>query len=214
MKYHYREGVKKDLKKPMWLVWLALLAIVSVGAYAAANFVAPRLVSMPLSAKATPDATMAKMLATTPQPDDKHLYIPQLNVDVPIVIGADRSVLKGNAWWPSPEGDTDPERGAAIALRALQFTLGTTPWETRNLSPFYNLDKLRGGDELYVDYDGKRFAYRVKTVHQEAPTIAKIQSPDKKSTLLLYPVDEQGEIAKGVVIEAESAGVVSASKQE
>ncbi len=213
MKYHYREGVKKDLKKPIWLVWLVLIAVFAVGAYAAANFVAPRLVSMPLSAKSTPDATMSKMLATTPQPGSKHLYIPQLNVDLPIVIGADQSALKGNAWWPSPGGDTDPEKGAVVAVRALQFTLGSTPWETRNLSPFYNLDKLRVNDELYVDYDGKRFAYRVKTLHQESPTIEKNQLTDKKSILLLYPVDEQGEITKGVVIEAASAGVVSA-KQE
>jgi sortase (surface protein transpeptidase) len=205
MKYHYRDGVKRDKKKPVWILWLALTIILAFAAYMAANYVAPRLVSMPLSAKATPDATMNKMQATSPKDQEKHLYIPQLNVDLPIT--SDVGSLKDNALQDDESGD--PEDGAPLTIKALRFSLESNPWETRDSSPFYNLGKLQPGDELYVDHNGKRLAYRVKTLHGEPPAAEVVQPEDKKSILLLMPVDEQGGFAGGAVIEAESVGVVA-----
>lgn len=211
MKYHYREGVKLDKKKSIWILWLLVIIVLAIAAYMAANYIAPQLVSMPLSAKATPDATMNKMQATTPQDDNQHLFIPQLNVDLPIVSG-DQSALRDGAWQRDNDGDL--EKGIVMTLRAIKFSLGSDPWKTREASPFYNLHKLQLDDEIYVDQHGKRFAFRVKKMHQQPP--AEISAPEdkKKSKLVLYPVDERGEFAGGVVVEAEGTGVVAAPKAE
>lgn len=211
MKYHYREGVKLDKKKPVWIIWLLIIVVLAIVAYMAANYIAPQLVSMPLSAKATPDATMNKMQATAPKDESQHLFIPQLNVDLPIAAG-DQGALRDGAWQRDNDGDL--EEGIVMTLRAIKFSLGSDPWKTREASPFYNLHKLQVGDEIYVDQNGKRFAFRVKTLHQQQPTKIAVPEDKKKSKLVLYPVDEQGEFAGGVVVEAEGAGVVAASKDE
>lgn len=204
MRYNYQEGVTGDKKRPVWIIWLLVLIVLAAAAYGTANYLAPRLVSMPLSAKASPDATMNKMQATAPKPDQQHLYIPQLNVDLPIATGDDVAVLADSAWQRGKAAD--PAQGEPLSLRALRFSLGSTPWETRERSRFYNLDKLQVGDQVYVDHDGKRYAYRVKAFHQKIPEVK--TADDKKSALLLIPADETGDLSAGPVVEAESAGVV------
>lgn len=211
MKYHYRDGVTFDRKRPTWILWLVLTIVCIAGVYVAANYLAPQLVSMPLSDKSTPDATMNTMQATKPKAGEQHLYIPQLNVDLPIATGGDKvEALRGSAWQESEVGDIE-EGTAIIKLHAIRFMLGATPWDSRDQSPFFNLDKLQAGNELYIDLDGNRYAFRVKQLHQEIPDI---EPSDEKSTLLLIPVDQSGQFSPGVVVEAESAGVVATADDE
>lgn len=186
MRYDYKKGVKLDKKKPKWPLWLAALLGLSVGAYMAVNNAAAQLVSMPLSAKATPDATMQQMQATTP--DEGHLYLPQINVDIPV------------------DQEGDPSKRDIITIKGLHFKLGQTPWETRELSVFYNLDKLKPGDEIYLDHQQKRYAFVIKEVGRAH--VEDVQ-PGDKAKLILVPIDDAGELAKSTIVLAELKGMVT-----
>lgn len=185
MRYDYREGVKLDKKKPKWPLWLVAVIGLAAGAYYAANNLSAQLVSMPLSARATPDATMQKMQASLP--GEGHLYVPQLNVDLPI---------------DTPK----PDKQQLLTVKAAYFKLGSTPWETREQSVFYNLDKLQVGDELYLDHQAKRYAFVVQEVGQAE--VHHVQPADK-AKLILVPVDGAGELAKNSIVVAELKGMVA-----
>lgn len=210
MRYNYREGVTHDKKRPTWIIWVIIIIALAAGAYWVANTVAPQLISMPLSDKATPDATMQKVQATSPgaQP---HLYLPQLNVDLPIAFeeqdaaGATTAKRQGEDVKPGEEG--------VLAVCAQRYTLGTTPWESREMSPFYNLDKLQSGDEFYLDFDNERYAYKVREVKAVTSDITTDAEPEEK-LVTLYACGQDGEAEPFVAVEAEQVGIVASEKSK
>jgi sortase (surface protein transpeptidase) len=199
MKYNYREGVTLDKKKPTWLIWVVALVLLAVGAYYAANYIAPQLISMPLSSKSTADATLKTMQATTPN-GQTHLYIPQINVD--LAVSKDRAALDGNAWQRS---EATPEDKDALVVCAQRFKLGTNPWESWAKSPFYNLDKLEKGDEIYLDYQTERYAYRINNKQQAVTE----QPRSEKPTLLLQACSADGQTESFITVTAEQVGKVA-----
>lgn len=197
MKYHFRRGVQLDKKRPTWLLWTLLFIGILGSGYAGVNYLSPKLVSMPLSAKASPDATMQKMQSSQPS-EQPHIYVPQINVDLSL-----SSERADHAAWQKEPSSLDSEEGL-IVLRANYFKLGVTPWQTRENSPFYNLDKLQTGDEIYLDYKGKRHAYKITETNQ-----SDYQHVDtSKKHLILVPISEAGEAARSTIVIAESKGVV------
>lgn len=137
----------------------------------------------------------------TPTTDGDRLFIPQIGVDVAIVKGKDASALNGGAWHRQPQNG-DPIKGGNFVLSAHRFSMGFTPQETRAKSPFYRIDQLKIGDEFFVDYHGKRYAYRVSRTYDVPRTAVEIEAPSTESKLTLYSCDLRGEAAGRVVVEA------------
>ena len=190
MRYNYHEGVTHEKKRPKWLLWIILLIIIIAGIYYGLTIFAPQLISMPLSDKSTPDATMQKMKATAPS-QQPHLYLPQINVDLAVNLE-----------------DAQPDQPGTIAICAPRFVMGKTPWQTRANSPFYNLAKLQNNDEFYLDYDGQRYVYHVGSVQPgQADTKENGDQKDKKA--ILYACNHQGKDEEFVVVEANQSGTVA-----
>lgn len=208
MRYDYRDGVKLDKKRPTWIIWAVVGLILIGGLYWLVNYMSPQLVSMPLSQKATADATINKMESTTPS--GKHLYLPQINVDLPINTGSNSSVLADSAWQKQNVKLTD--KGTAV-ICAIGFNLSFTPWQTHDNSPFYNLAKLTTGDEIYADYESARYAYKVTDISQFDGNDAKIKTDSDKPKLALYACNNDGSAEAGTLVVAEQVGKV-ADKQE
>lgn len=208
MRYDYRDGVKLDKKRPTWIIWLIVGLILVGGIYWLINYMSPQLVSMPLSQKATADATVNKMESTAPS--GKHLYLPQINVDLPISTGSDYNVLTSGAWQKQNVKLTD--KGTAV-ICATGFNLGLTPWQTHDNSPFYNLAKLTAGDEIYADYENTRYAYKVTDISQFDGNEAKIKTDSDKPKLALYSCKNDGSAEAGALVVAEQVGKVT-DKQE
>jgi hypothetical protein len=197
MRYHYLEGVtNKKERKPKKILAFLLIAMV-IGGYAALNYVAPGLPLTP------PDATAKKLLATKPASNTNRLYIPQVNIDVLIEDGESGNG-PSSAWHRSPENG-NPKTGGNFALSASRFAFGFTPQDTKNRSPFYFVDKLKKGDEVYVDWEGTRYVYNVRVI-KPAKEMKQdtIESPSSENKLTLYSHDFDG-----VVVFAEPSGTVA-----
>ncbi len=153
------------------------------------------------------DATVQKLVKQKPGDDGDRLYIPQINVDVAITEG-DESALEKGAWHRQPDNG-NPEKGGNFVLSGHRFQLGLTPANTRAKSPFYHVDKLQHGDEFFVDWKGKRYAYTVSKKYDVSRDATEIEAKSEQPKLTLYSCDLRGEKAGRSVVEAAPTGTVA-----
>jgi sortase A len=132
---------------------------------------------------------------------ENRLYIPAIGVDEAIVEGDNESVLEKGAWHRRPENG-NPEKGGNFVLSAHRFQMGLTPGQTNTNSPFYHIDKLKEGDEIYVDYNYKRYVYVITRKYQVDRYAISIEGPSEEAKMTLYSCDLRGEQAGREVIEA------------
>lgn len=203
MKYDYREGVKLDKKRYPKIIWTLVCLVLLGGVYCLANFMSPQLVSMPLSAKSSPDATSVLMESTSP--GKAHLYLPQINVDLPIGDNAE-VLVTNNAWLKS---GTDLTKNGVASICAVGFEIKISPWQTHASSPFYNLGKLATNDEIYIDYQNIRYAYKITDIRQLEGNDKSLESAADKPTVALFVCNSDGTSDSGALVIAEQVGKVT-----
>lgn len=197
-RYHYREGVTLDKKKSRWLLIFVGIIVIAAAIYVTAVYLAPQLVTVPFT-RLTVDATNNKIQHSKPGQYGDHLFIPQINVDVAIGTGGDKSQLDLGAWQRNPDLG-DPEKGGNFVLSGRKFALDMTPQWTRDKSPFYNLGKLKDGDELTLDYKGKRYVYKIDKTLTAAG--ANLEQKSDGYRLTLYAADTDGNPVAGPAVSA------------
>jgi LPXTG-site transpeptidase (sortase) family protein len=199
VRYHYREGVTFGKKKSRWFLLLIGLVIIAAATYVAVIYLAPQLVIVPFTSL-TVDATDNMIKSSKAGQYGDHLFLPQVNVDVAINAGGDSSHLNTSVWQRNTSLG-DPEKGGNMVLSGAKFTWDTTPQWARAKSPFYNLGKLKTGDDLTLDFHGKRYVYKVDRISDAS----KGNNPEQKSDgyrLTLYATDAQGNPVGGPVVGA------------
>lgn len=204
MTYNYRTGVKQISSKNRLLVVLPLLGIVG-GLYMLFNTLAP---SLPPSATGETALVTQKLTKRQPALKENRLYVPKLGIDVAIVEGVKESTLEGGAWHRQPQNG-DPITGGNFVLAAHRFNLGLTPQQTRAKSPFYHIDQLGKGDEVYVDFKGVRYAYKVITSYKVGSDDIAIENRSAAAKLTMYSCDLRGPKAGREVVEAQPVGTVA-----
>lgn len=116
-------------------------------------------------------------------PAEPRLYIPKIDVNVPY--GTDQSSLLTGAWWRAPDSG-NPADGGNFVVAAHRFSLGFTPQQTEIQSPFLHINRLRLGDEIVVDYQAKRYRYRIEQIHAVRPSDVHIEQRTDRPQLTLY----------------------------
>lgn len=210
MKYHYREGVtgkKSGRRASPFLLVLALL-LFGVGGYLLVNVFAPNI-----SMIASPGPTTTEKLKTTAaKANENRLYIPSINVDVKVVeikdYPSETIALEQGAIHRAPDNG-NPSEGGNFVLAAHRFNLGLTPMETMAKSPFYNIDKLKTGEQIFVDWKGTRYAYEIAKKYPVPATAIEIEKRTEQPTLTVYSCDLAGPEAGREVVEAKPIGTVT-----
>lgn len=141
----------------------------------------------------------------SPHIDENRIIIPKIGVDIPYGLG--EASLDTGAEWRYPERGS-PTIGGNFIIAAHRFILATTPGETLVKSPFYHIDKLVVGDQIIIDYEGKRYGYSVSKIYEVKPTQVEIESPSETAKLTLYTCSLGGTSDGRVVIEAGPIGEV------
>lgn len=180
MKYNYREGVEKQ-KSRAWATF-SVLGIFG-GMYVLVNALSPVL----LDAIVPADATAKKLISLQPDTSQNRTYIPKINLDVTIVPveGDEKLALEKGAIQRS-EASGNPKDGGNYVLAANRFNLGLTPQQTKAKSPFYHINKLNTGDDIYVDYEGVRYAYKVEERRIVPAASPEIETATDDSRLTMY----------------------------
>lgn len=134
------------------------------------------------------------------QLDQNRLIIPKIGVNIPYASGGREALNKGS-WWRHPERG-NPVAGGNFIIAAHRFSIGLNPHEVAVKSPFYYLDQVRTGDPVFVNYQGKRYAYVVTKLYTIKPTQTEIEAPSTTPKLTLYSCELGGTKAGRTVIEA------------
>lgn len=191
MRFEHKRGTRKGIinsKKELMRKLLLTLSLAGVvgGVYLLVLVMTPNIpVLFPI------EPIDAKSL---PQPTGDRVYIPKIGVNVSLVTGGPESLDKGS-WHRFPERG-DPVKGGNFIISAHRFSLGATPGQTRQKSPFYHIDKLETGDQLLVDFQGKRYGYEITSHTSVKPDQTEIESTVEEgqaAKLTLYTCTLKGE---------------------
>lgn len=147
-----------------------------------------------------------------PEPSEDRIYIPKIGISVPLVSGGPEALEQG-AWHRFPERGNPVDDGNFI-VSAHRFSLGATPGQTRRKSPFYHIDKLAVGDQIIVDFQGKRYGYEITEEKQVTPTQVEIEAPSDEPKLTLYTCTLKGESDGREVFIAKPLGEVKGGAVE
>lgn len=127
------------------------------------------------------NATIKKLQVDSPK--ELWLYIPKIDVNVPIAQG--ESALQKGAWWRQPQNG-NPEDGGNFVLAGHRFVMDFKLGGTNAQSPFYNIDKLHVGDKIIIDYHNKRYGYIIKKTFSVKPTDIQIEARSDTPQLTIY----------------------------
>lgn len=202
MKYEYREGIqRKRSRKWVFVPFLGLFA----GIYMLVNVMSPAILDVVEPA----DKTAKKLVAEQPVLAEDRIYIPKINVDVPLVQieGNEKQALERGAIQRVPDNG-DPVDGGNFVVAAHRFNLGFTPQMTKARSPFYHIDQLSSGDDIYVDYKGTRYAYRIEERKSVAATAVEVEDRTDTPQLTLYSCDLSGPKNGREVVVAKPIGTI------
>jgi sortase A len=202
--YNYRTGAQSQKKrKPAFIV--VALALFIGGLYLGVNSLGA---AVPASVMGETNLVAETLTKRQPDLNEDKLYVPKIGVDVAVVEGVDENSLEGGAWHREPQNG-DPVSGGNFVLAAHRFNLGLTPTQTRANSPFYHIDKLEMGDDIYVDYKGVRYAYKVSRLYKVDETKVSIESRTESSLLTMYTCDLGGPEKGREVVEAKPVGTIA-----
>lgn len=204
MNYNYRTGATSYRTRKPWLLLLSFLVLVG-GLYLGANALGA---AVPASVMGESEMVTQKLTKRQPELKQNRLYVPKIGVDVEVVTGVDEKALEGGAWHRQPQNG-DPVSGGNFVLAAHRFNLGLTPFDTRAKSPFYHIDKLQAGDDIYVDYGGVRYAYKVESMYKVGSEQTSIEARSKSPKLTMYSCNIAGPEKGRDVIEAAPVGTIA-----
>ena len=202
VKYDHRTGARKQTGRK-WLT-LPILGLFG-GLYLLVNVLTPAV-----SLTADDGAKAAqKLVATQPEIHNNRLYVPKVSIDVAVVPieGNETLALEKGAINRAPKSG-NPKDGGNFVLAAHRFNLGLTPSQTRAKSPFYHIDQLKTGDDIYVDYQGIRYAYRVQERKMVMPDAVEIEAPTNDNRLTMYTCELAGPKAGREVVIAKPVGTI------
>ena len=143
MKYHYQQGIVEKDKKGHKKGWLAFFVLSGLVVYGGFMFVNLALNGWPLEPI---DKTARLVKSTKPGSFGNHLFIPGIN------LSSDFSQSLKQAG--SPKNNN-------VTIIGNQLSINVTPGGLRLSSPFFNIDNLREGDEIFLDNAKTRYAYKV-----------------------------------------------------
>ena len=140
MKYHYQRGIVEKDKKGHVKSWVGFFAVFGVLLYAGFMFAVLNFNGWPLS-----DIADTARIVKTTKPSNQKVLIPAINLT------ANSASVKVNG---------DPTY-SDVTVSGSSFGFGVTPSSVRQASPFYNIDQLKEGDEVFLDNEGTRYVYKV-----------------------------------------------------
>lgn len=202
MRFIHKKGLAQKKGKSRWGSRLLLVVAVSClagGVYLLILVLTP---NVPLFFPVEP--INAKEL---PAPAGDKVYIPKIGVSVDLTSGGAEALEKG-AWHRFPERG-DPSVGGNFIISAHRFSLGPTPGQTRQKSPFYHIDKLAIGDQILVDFQGKRYGYEIIEEKSVKPNQVEIEAESEQPKLTLYTCTLKGESDGREVFIAKPLGEVN-----
>lgn len=138
--------------------------------------------------------------AVESEPEDDRIIIKSADINTPIFEGGAEALNQG-AWHRFPERG-DPQKGGNFIVTGHRFVMTGSHRETMTQSRFYNIDKIKEGDEILVHWHGKKYQYKVARKYTVDPHQVEIEEPSKEAKITVYTCTLGGTYDGREVIEA------------
>lgn len=203
MRFEHEKGVTRARKRrgifSTMLLIVTLIALAG-GLYFLLLVLTPRIPALYPTQEINPKTLPA------PAKQEDRVYIPKIGVNVTLATGGPEALDKGS-WHRFPERG-DPQTGGNFIVSAHRFSIGLTPGQTRVKSPFYHIDKLTVGDQILVDFNGKRYGYEITKRFAVKPNQTDIESETDEARMTLYTCTLKGQTDGRDVFYAKPLGEV------
>ena len=127
-------------------------------------------------------------------PAENTLSIPALGLREAILEGQSVATVDKGVW-RRPNTST-PDRASNTVLVGHRFTY-------RGAAVFYNLDKIKIGDELALYWEGKAYTYKVFAINVVTPEADIVEQPTSEPILTLYTCTPLWSSKQRLVIQAQ-----------
>lgn len=121
------------------------------------------------------------------------LVLPSIYLDQKIWEGASPYVVNRGIWH-LPQSSTPPQKSNTV-LVGHRFTYS-------GVSVLYLIDKLKVGDEEFIVWDHKIYAYKVDKISVVLPSETSIQDPTDAPTLTIYSCTPMWSTSHRLVVQA------------
>lgn len=129
------------------------------------------------------------------------LIIPKISVNAPINPGG-AATLENGAIWHRQAQNGDPVNGGNFVLAGHRYQFAITPDRTIKNSVLYDLDEMKLGDRILVDWQKKRYTYKVTKIYSVKPNAVEIEERSVEPKMTLYTCTLAGSTDGRIVIEA------------
>lgn len=157
----------------------------------------------PLSYEPTSEEIKDNSIAQTTQrkiyrTDGNRIVISKINVDTKILEGENEDVmLREEGAWRDPHTSI-PGKNGNIVVGGHRFQ-----YLPPNTTTFYNLDKLKNGDEVKIYWDGYEYIYKIYEIFEVNPDAVWIKSQDtEREELTIYTCTPVFSSARRLVVKA------------
>lgn len=133
--------------------------------------------------------------------DQNMLIIPKISVHAPINPGGVATLDNGAIWHRQPENG-DPTNGGNFVLAGHRYQFAITPDHTIKNSVLYDLDKMKVGDKILVDWHKKRYTYKISKLYDVKPNDVEIEQRSDYPKMTLYTCTLAGSTDGRIVVEA------------
>lgn len=191
---------KRRISKKAGII-TSVLAVCLIGA----GLYVLSLISAPVIMPALNDPIDTNTLAE-PEIGNNRVIIPKIGVNIPY--DDNQEALNTGAWWRHADRG-NPVDGGNFILAAHRFEIQPTPQATWEKSPFYHIEKMAIGDQIVIDYEGKRYGYEIDTVNTVKPTQIEVEAPSETAKLTLYSCGLGGASVDRIVFTAKPIGEVA-----
>lgn len=194
-------SISHQKRNPLLFI-VAILALValSAGLYllslVLAPSIAPLIANKPIDAASLP----------APKTNENRIIIPKIGVNIHYAPGTE-SLDRGAEWRYPDRGN--PSDGGNFIVAAHRLSIQPTPQGTVEKSPFYRVDQLVIDDQVLIDYNGKRYLYKISKISNVKPTQVEIEAPSDTPILTMYTCTLGGASDGRVVVVAEPVGEVA-----
>lgn len=135
---------------------------------------------------------------TTITRDGRHIVIPKLALDTPVLNEANNTYATAGAWHRART--STPGHGSNTVIVGHRFTYANPS------GVFYHLDKLATGDEILLMWDNKSYIYKVTGSRVVPATETSVEDPTESELLTLYTCTPLWSAKDRLVITAERIG--------
>lgn len=125
--------------------------------------------------------------------DTNRLIIPALQLEKPILEGQSESTVHQGIW-RRPQTST-PDKGSNTVLVGHRFTYD-------GASVFYDLDKVKPGNEIFMTFNGVIYRYIVDQILIVSPNASEIEAHTTSDRLTLYTCTPLWSTKQRLVVQA------------